>query len=264
MGGVVFPLVFSIGMVLVRPIVDISNKELLIFVFFPIAVAFIGLLDDGIKFIRHSSEGLRSLQKLFFQILFCLPWVVAIGFGRGLSLWPGKVIPCGLSVPILLFLAVGTLNAVNITDGLDGLASGAFSISMIAGASFFKGPWSILCILAAAVSLAFLWHNGHPAKVFMGDVGAHFLGGLLISLCVHAQWVILIFPLGFIVGIEAISVVIQLLSIGLRKKKVFLMSPIHHHFEMMGWSETEIVLRFWLVHLLGMALLFGFILRVVA
>ncbi|QTX33715.1 phospho-N-acetylmuramoyl-pentapeptide-transferase [Aminithiophilus ramosus] len=264
MGGIVFPFAFFIGLVLARPIIDLTDSELFLVLFFPTAMAIIGLVDDGMKFMRHSSEGLSSLQKLTLQIFFCFPWALLVSFGEGLSLWPGQVFSAGISVPILLFMSVGVLNAVNITDGLDGLASGAFSISMIAGAFFFKTPWMVLSVIAAAVSLAFMWHNGHPAKIFMGDVGAHFLGGLLIVLCVRSQWTIALFPLGFIFGIEAISVVIQLFSIWVRKKKIFLMSPIHHHFELLGWNETEIVLRFWLLHLLGMVFLLGLILMIIA
>lgn len=260
MGGVLFPVTFCIGCLLACPLMEIRTGELGLFLLFPLAVTAIGLLDDVIKFRRHSSEGLRSLQKLAFQILVCLPWAFWISFDRGLYLWPGMALPGGVAVPLLLFLSLGAVNAVNITDGLDGLASGAFALSMVAGALLFGGPWRVICLLAATLSLAFLWHNGHPAKVFMGDVGAHFLGGLLIALCVHAQWTLALFPLGFLFGVEALSVVIQLTSLRTRGKKIFLMSPIHHHFELLGWKETEIVLRFWIIHILGMAFLFTFVL----
>ena len=103
--------------------------------------------------------------------------------------------------------------------------------------------------------LAFLWFNTHPAQVFMGDVGAHFFAGLLLSLCVVSGAFIFIIPISFIFGLEIISVAIQIISIRSFNKKIFLMSPVHHHFEMLGWKETQIVTRFWIVHAAGMLIL---------
>ncbi len=260
MGGALFPISFALGVFLVYRPLGLLRQEVLLLFSLPTAVALIGFIDDWLKLKRTSSEGLRSLQKLSLQIFFSLPWVLWICLGRGFYLWPDVAFSPWLGVPLLLFLTIGVLNAVNITDGLDGLASGAFALSMLGGACLLGNPWSILCSCGAVTVLAFLWHNGYPAKVFMGDVGAHFLGGLLITLCVLSDRTATLFPLGFLFGLEALSVVIQLLSIRTRGKKVFLMSPIHHHFELKGWSETEIVTRFWLVHLLGMTFLSGILL----
>ncbi|MDD4364231.1 MAG: phospho-N-acetylmuramoyl-pentapeptide-transferase [Synergistales bacterium] len=260
MGGVLFPITFALGAFLVCRPLGLSGQELLLLFSLPTAVALIGFIDDWLKFKRTSSEGLRSLQKLSLQILFSLPWTLWICLGRKFYLWPDVALSPWLGVPLLLFLTVGVLNAVNITDGLDGLASGAFALSMGGGACLLGNPWATLCFCGAVTVLAFLWHTGYPAKVFMGDVGAHFLGGLLITLCVLSDRTVALFPLGFLFGLEALSVVIQLVSIWVRGKKVFLMSPIHHHFELKGWSETEIVTRFWLIHFVGMTFLSGILL----
>ncbi len=222
---------------------------------FPIAAAMVGLIDDGLKRWTHSSEGLKSLQKLFLQILIAVPWAWYAARG-GLYLTPSWSVGPEVGVPLLVFFGVGVMNAVNVTDGLDGLAAGAVAISLIAFLLIAKSDAGIASsAVALAMVVAFLWHNAHPAEVFMGDVGAHLWAGLILSLCVAERALILIFPLGFLFGVEIVTVAIQIVAIRKFHRKVFLMSPLHHHFELLGWNETKIVVRFWLVHLAGLAVL---------
>lgn len=223
---------------------------------YPAAAALIGLADDTLKRLSHSSEGFSSLQKLFVQIVVTLPWAWVMGSG-GVWITPEISLGALLGVPILLFVGVGFMNAVNVTDGLDGLAAGATAISLLVFASISTTPAAhSSSIIALAVVLGFLWHNANPAQLFMGDVGAHLWAGLLLTLCIIERKAILIFPLGFIFGIEILTVSIQIFAIRRLKRKVFLMSPLHHHFELKGWSENKIVVRFCIVHILGMAVIF--------
>ena len=217
----------------------------------PLCVGFVGYWDDFLKQWRRSSEGLRSLQKLVLQLLFSLPWCVAVSWA-GVDLWPGWTVPFPLALPLLLFVSTGIQNAVNVTDGLDGLAAGAMVLSLTALLPFVQGGVREAAVGGWALCAAFLWHNGHPARVFLGDGGAHFLAGLLLSLCVAARALVLVVPLGFLFGVEILSVSLQLVAIHRFGRRLFRMSPLHHHFELIGWPETRIVTRFWLVHLLGM------------
>lgn len=224
---------------------------------YPAAAALIGLADDSLKRFSHSSEGFKSLQKLFVQVIVTLPWAWIVA-QDGLWLTPTFKIDAVISVPLLLFAGVGFMNAVNVTDGLDGLATGASAISLAVFAAVAQNEIArASSIVALAVALAFLWHNANPAQLFMGDVGAHLWAGLLMTLCIVERQALLIFPLGLLFGIEIITVSIQIFAIRRLKRKVFLMSPLHHHFELKGWSETKIVVRFWLIHALGMAVLYA-------
>ena len=222
---------------------------------YPVVAAMIGFLDDALKLRTKSSEGLRSIQKIVIQLLVTVPWAYFMSY-KGLYITPTISIAPLYGAALLVFLGVGIQNAVNVTDGLDGLAGGAVAISLIAVIFlFFQGEAPDIIFSASiglALVIAFLWHNSNPAKLFMGDVGAHFWGGLLISLCVFSKSLIFIFAVAFIFGIEIITVAIQIYAIRRFKKKVFLMSPIHHHFELMGWKETCIVSRFWIAHIIGM------------
>jgi len=223
---------------------------------YPFLAASVGLLDDVFKFRSNSSEGLRSLQKLALQIVLTLPWAIAASMS-GLYWLPGIRIGVLPGVLLLLFLGVGVQNAVNVTDGLDGLAGGASAISLTALLLCAGGEDSaISAAIGIAMLLAFLWHNANPASVFMGDVGAHFWAGLMISICVASDSLLLIFPIGFLFGIELVTSAVQIIAIRKFGRKVFKMSPLHHHFELCGWSEPKIVTRFWLAHIVGMAVLF--------
>lgn len=214
----------------------------------PFFSAAVGLWDDFLKWSRRSSEGLRSLQKLGLQVLVAVSWSVAVHKLGYLSLYPGSTASSAIAIVTVVFMVVSMLNAVNVTDGLDGLASGASVISFISLAFLIsKGLESVW--VGLAISTSFLWHNSYPARVFMGDCGSHFFGGLLVSLAVFGGGVLYIVPSGALFGLEILSVAIQIISIRFFRKKVFLMSPIHHHFELLGWNEVQIVTRFWLIHL---------------
>ncbi len=257
MGGVVF---LFIGLSSIIPVALFSDTSLLqaaSFWILPLGAAGIGFIDDWLKYARKSSEGFPSLYKLTAQILLTVPWAFWVAVSHGLFLWPGVEIPVSIAVPLLVLFSIGMLNAVNVTDGLDGLAAGASLISFTGMIVWLPlNPVSLYASLTgAAICAGFLWFNAHPAKVFMGDVGAHFLAGMLVALCVRSGYLIAIFPLGFLFGVEIVSVAIQLVAIHFFKRKVFRMSPIHHHFELMGWSETQIVTRFWILHGAGLALL---------
>jgi phospho-N-acetylmuramoyl-pentapeptide-transferase len=219
---------------------------------FPMMTGLVGLADDLLKYFHRSSEGLRSLQKLFFQIAVGVPWAYFASRG-GVYVTPDLILPFYFGMPLLSFFAVGIQNAVNVTDGLDGLAAGASVISLL---SFFvwAGGESVLISSALGVSvlLAFLWHNANPAELFMGDVGSHLWAGLLISLCVAARSLVFVIPISFIFGVELLTSAIQIVSIRGFGKKVFRMSPLHHHYELLGLSESAIVVRFWLAHAVGL------------
>lgn len=225
---------------------------------FPIGAAAVGLLDDGLKRYSRSSEGLKSLQKLAAQLAVSLPWAVYASRG-GLELLPGISIGAMPGVMLLTFLCVGFMNAVNVTDGLDGLAAGCTVISLSMAAVIFTGTARVASILFISIALAFLWHNSNPAELFMGDVGAHFWAGTMLSICVFERSALLIVPLGSIFGIEIITVAVQIFAIRKLKRKVFLMSPLHHHFELKGFKETKVTALFQLAHLLGMAVMLAVI-----
>ncbi len=256
MGGVVF-LALSILALLLSPNRDIAAKELFSVWGLPWLAAAVGLFDDLLKYMRRSGEGFSSLHKFLWQIVAVLPWVIFLSLNLNISLWPGLRLQPLLMCPLLLFLTVGFLNAVNVTDGLDGLAAGSTAISFAVLLFCFRAPHAMLpAVVGLCAAGSFLWHNAYPAQVFMGDVGAHFLGGLLMSAAIQSGPIILIVPLGWLFGVEALSVIVQIISLRLWGRRVFRMSPLHHHFELLGWSETHIVARFWIFHALGMALLF--------
>lgn len=252
MGGVIFPLC-------VVPMYLLGYREALNLTALPALAAAVGFVDDYLKVIRRSGDGLSSLQKLFLQVALSLPWCLMVSRG-GLNLMPGIPLSPALAVPLLIFLSVGIQNAVNVTDGLDGLAAGAVAISMLGFLPFLSRsigmPFAVSLFGAA---LAFLWHNGHPARVFMGDGGAHFLAGGILALAVSTSCLLLVLPMGFLFGVEITSVAIQIVAIRRFGRRVFRMSPLHHHFELIGWPETRIVTRFWLVHVVGMGILISII-----
>lgn len=256
MGGIVFIPVLLISLFaahLLNPYIQIEN--ILKIAVYPTLAASVGFLDDWRKYMKHSSDGLESIEKLVLQILVTVPWAMWTVSGP-LFILPMLSIPRIAGIFLVVFVGVGLQNAVNVTDGLDGLAAGSVLISLIGALSFLAGEPDITLTIASGIGicLGFLWHNANPATVFMGDVGAHFFAGLMLTLCISSGAAIFIIPLGFIFGIEIISVAIQIVAIRKFNKKVFLMSPVHHHFEMLGWKETQIVVRFWIIHALGMFL----------
>ncbi|MEG6585939.1 phospho-N-acetylmuramoyl-pentapeptide-transferase [Dendrosporobacter sp. 1207_IL3150] len=216
----------------------------------------LGFIDDFIKVVLKRSLGLKARQKLFGQIIMALALCyIAINYmDRGTDLWIpllGVNVDFGPLYYILIFLVlVGTTNAVNLTDGLDGLAAGTTTVAALAYAvicmNFMKPDLAIFCVALAGSTLGFLRYNAHPAKVFMGDTGSLALGGALAAVSVMTKTELLLVIVGGVFVIEALSVIIQVISFKSTGKRVFLMSPIHHHFELAGWSENKVVTVFWL------------------
>ena len=230
------------------------SLDAVIFWSLPVLSGLIGFIDDWLKFRTHTSEGFRSMAKLKVQLLLCGLWVMAVLFRGKLGLWPGIWDAGGwLAVPLAFLMTAGTINAVNITDGLDGLAGGSFLISL--GVMLILIPIEGLNakIITELFFMAggFMFFNLRPAKTFMGDTGSHFLGGALAALCVMNGRTLAIIPAGFIFIIEMLSSAIQIFTIRKLNRKIFLMAPLHHHFQKLGLDETAVTLRFWLVHAVG-------------
>lgn len=217
--------------------------------------ALIGFADDFKKVARHQSLGLRAREKLVYQILLAVlfAWFAAryLHANAGWSTpWGAVVHPGVWYYPIVVLAVLGSANAVNMTDGVDGLAGGATAISLIffVVIGFSRGmdqgvPLVALAFLGAVVG--FLRYNLHPARVFMGDVGSLALGSLLAGLAVASRTVFILPILGGLFVLEAVSVIVQVTSFKLWGRRVLKMSPLHHHFELSGWSEERIVATFW-------------------
>ncbi len=226
----------------------------------------IGFVDDYIKVILKRNLGLRSKEKLVLQILVSVAFTVVLYSN---SVIDNRIIlpftewqlPLGyLYIPAAVFVMVGFNNAVNLTDGVDGLASSVTAIVclFIALAAYIRGI-PALCILAFSIFGAlcgFLLFNHHPAKVFMGDTGSLFLGGFVGASAIVLKMPVIFVLAGFIYVAEALSVVLQVISFKTTGKRIFKMSPIHHHYEMCGLSEKQIVFRFSVVTAIGCAIAF--------
>ncbi len=233
-----------------------KSAEVLLALFVTFGHGLIGFLDDFIKVVLKRSLGLKARQKLVGQIIMAaaLAYIAAVYMGRGTDLWIpilGIQLDLGPFYYILIFLVlVGTTNAVNLTDGLDGLAAGTTTIAALAYGAiclvFGKFDLAVFCVALAGAALGFLRFNAHPAKVFMGDTGSLALGGALAAVAVMTKTELLLVLVGGVFVVEALSVIVQVISFKSTGKRVFLMSPIHHHFELSGWSETKVVTVFWL------------------
>lgn len=262
MGGVIFVVLTFIASFFLN-VKSGNAMETLILWWLPLGGAVVGFVDDFIKLSKRSSEGLTSRAKLFGQIIVVLPWAWIAS--REINLFFSQylpAIPSGLAFIFLAFFALGLYNALNITDGLDGLAAGASAISLVILLLVSNIDSCIISIIIGlACTLSFLWYNSHPAKVFMGDVGAHFIAGLLMGNVALSGRILLIFPVSLIFGIEIVSVILQVISFRCFGKRIFKMSPLHHHFELCGWPEGHIVIRFWLVHLVGASFLMALLAR---
>src|SRR5579862_4975610 len=222
-----------------------------------IACALLGFADDYTKILRRRSLGLRARTKLVITVAISLGlWWIATqkaGIAPTVSFrFVDVTVDLGPFFPIFIYLVVaGTTTAVNFTDGLDGLAAGCAAIVLLAyiGITFIAGQYDLALLAACLVGacVGFLWFNSFPASIFMGDTGALGLGGAVAGLAVMTNTEVLLILLGGIFVIEVLSVVIQVVSFQLFRKRVFLMAPLHHHFELQAWSETKIILRFWIV-----------------
>jgi phospho-N-acetylmuramoyl-pentapeptide-transferase len=222
-----------------------------------IACALLGFADDYTKLIKRRSLGLRARTKLGVTIAISLGlWFVASHEAHLASTlrlrFVDYQIDLGPFYPLLIYFVVaGTTSAVNLTDGLDGLAAGCAAIVLLAyiAITFITGQYDLAMLAGCLVGgcIGFLWFNAFPATIFMGDTGSLGLGGAIAGLAVMTKTELLLILLGGIFVIEALSVVVQVVSFQTTRKRVLLMAPIHHHFELKAWSETKIILRFWIV-----------------
>ena len=239
-----------------------------------ISMCIIGLIDDYIKVVKKRNLGLTAMQKTFAQLLVSAGYLVCLilgGMSETYIPFIGNVnVVSGAGLifwPIALMFIYGFTNAVNLTDGIDGLASSVTLIvcctfMVLSGVCGFCGA-NLLASAGAGACIGFVMWNAHPAKVFMGDTGSMLLGGLVVGLSFSIGMPILLIPAGIVYLLEALSVILQVAHYKRTKKRIFKMTPIHHHFEMCGWSEEKIVFIFSLITLLGgiLAILAG-VLRV--
>jgi phospho-N-acetylmuramoyl-pentapeptide-transferase len=251
---------------------DLMSMHVWLTLFVMIAFAGVGFVDDWRKITHQSSDGLSEREKMLWQggmagaaaaVLFAtgFPPTLSVPFFKGLVL-PLSVI----FIPFVILVVIGTSNAVNLTDGLDGLAIGPVMTVALTYAVFayaaghyeiakylqiqhigYLGEISIILASIVAAGLGFLWYNTFPAQVFMGDTGSLALGGVLGFIAVLVKQELVLIVAGGIFVIEALSVIIQRYSYRWRKKRVFRMAPIHHHFELKGWAEPKIIVRFWII-----------------
>jgi phospho-N-acetylmuramoyl-pentapeptide-transferase len=254
MGGVIIMLAISV------PFVILTNGDWRAIGVFGtmLACAGIGFADDWVKIVKRRSLGLRGRTKLIGTVLIsvALWWVATEQAGLSTTVrlrFVDASVDLGILFPVLIYLVIaGSANAVNLTDGLDGLAAGCAGIVMLAyiGITYITTGSADLALLSACVvgaCVGFLWYNAFPATIFMGDTGSLGLGGAIGAMAVMTNTAFLLILLGGIFVIEALSVMIQVFWFRTFRKRVFLMAPIHHHFEILGWSETKIILRFWII-----------------
>ena len=235
----------------------------------------LGLADDYLKVLKQNTKGISAKKKLAWQIGtaalvgFVLIKIEAIDTTLHAPFVKGPFVDLGwFYLPFIVLVVVGSSNAVNLTDGLDGLAIGpimtsSISLGVLAYVAGHKeisgylyipyieniGELTVLCTAIIGAGVGFLWYNSYPAQIFMGDVGSLSLGGVLGIIAVISKNEILFVLIGGIFVIEALSVILQVASYKLRKKRVFLMAPIHHHFELKGWPEPKVIVRFWIIGL---------------
>jgi len=267
----------------------LDNRFVWLALFSLVYLGTLGFIDDYLKVTKKKSDGVSGRVKLAAQLLLAL--IVALVFltspllqvqARSLYLpfFKAPVIPNMGWITILFFalVIVGSSNAVNLTDGLDGLAIGctvtvalAYAFLSYAAGNFriaeylqvpfypFTGELTVICAALVGAGLGFLWFNCHPAKVFMGDTGSLAIGGMIGVVAICCKQELLLAVVGGVFVIEAVSVILQVLSFQLTGRRIFVMSPIHHHFELVGWKENTVIVRFWILSavfaLLGLATL---------
>lgn len=269
MGGLIFiiPTILTIIILLLMGKLEFSeNLFIVLFVF--IAYAVLGFIDDYLIIKRNNNVGLTEIQKIFGQLLIALVFFFIFmksGNDPVIDIYTLNIkINMGWFYGIfLLFVLVASSNAVNITDGLDGLAGGLSAIAFLAlGLISWSATWTpgsediaVFCFILVGSLFGFLVYNTHPAKVFMGDTGSLCLGATLASVAILTNHEITFIIVAGVFVVETLVCIIQMLSIRYRRKKVFLMTPLHHHFEKLGWYEGDIVKMFWV---------FGLILSMIA
>jgi len=271
MGGIFVVLSIVIAMILWT---DFSNWMVWLALGALVAFSLVGFFDDYLKVKQRSSDGLPAWAKLVCQFSIALV-VMVILYNRGgdeitylyIPLLRNPVLDLGvLWIPFGILLIMGSSNAVNFSDGLDGLLagllilvfitlailaylSGRADFSAFLGIPFIPGAGelAVFSLAATGACIGFLWFNAHPAEVFMGDVGSLSLGGVIAVISLMVKKEVLILIIGGVFVLEIASVIIQVVSYKLRKKRVFKMAPLHHHFELSGWKESKIVIRFWIL-----------------
>jgi phospho-N-acetylmuramoyl-pentapeptide-transferase len=274
MGGILINVAIIIPTILWA---DILNPYIWIILFVTFAYGVIGFVDDYRKLIRKKNEGLTAREKFSMQIGVALAAGLAIAYlpsihnnySTVLTFPFFKMLHLNLGflyIPFIIIVLVGASNGVNLTDGLDGLAIGSTLIVAVtytiltyaAGnfriADYLRIAWvpqaaelAVFCGAMVGASLGFLWFNAHPAEIFMGDVGSLALGGAVGCLAVMIKQEILLGLVGGLFVLEGMSVVLQVASFKLTGRRIFKMSPLHHHFELSGWRETKVVVRFWII-----------------
>ncbi|MGZ5494789.1 MAG: phospho-N-acetylmuramoyl-pentapeptide-transferase [Thermoanaerobaculia bacterium] len=274
MGGILINLAIVIPTVLWA---DILNPYIWIILFVTFAYGAIGFIDDYRKLARKRNLGLSAREKFGAQFGVALLAALAIAYLPTIHnnysttltfpFLKNFVVNLGfLYIPFIMVIMVGASNAVNLTDGLDGLAIGSTLVAAVtytiltyaAGhfriADYLRIAWvpqtgelAVFCGAMVGASLGFLWFNAHPAEIFMGDVGSLALGGAIGCLAVMIKQELLLVLVGGLFVVEALSVIIQVASFKLTGRRVFKMSPLHHHFELSGWRETKVVVRFWII-----------------
>lgn len=262
MGGLIFIIptfAITLFLLLTGKIEYSVNLVIVLFVF--LSYGLIGFLDDFISLRRKTNKGLTQFQKILLQLIVALVFYVlfrqytagdsylrisALGIDWNLGWFYGVFI---------LFLLVGSSNAVNLTDGLDGLAGGLSAIAFLAFGLIAMGSWwiegnsdmGIFCFILMGSIMGFLVYNSNPAKVFMGDTGSLTLGATMATIAILTSHELSLAVIGGVFVIETLTVIIQISSVVLLKRRIFLMTPIHHHFERLGWRENDIVKLFWIV-----------------
>ena len=275
MGGVLILIGILFGTLLWA---DLKNPYIWVLLFVVTSFGILGATDDYLKIKRKNSRGISSGLKLICQIILSLFAVILLlKFGDNEHLknlyfpfFKNLILHLGLFfIPFALFIIVGSSNAVNLTDGLDGLATVpvmlvALSFTLICyvvGNTVFSeylqipyianvGETSVFCGSIVGACLGFLWYNAPPAKIFMGDTGSLSLGGSLGAISIISKHEIVLGIVGGLFVLETVSVIIQVLSFKLTGKRVFMMAPLHHHYEKKGWAESTVVIRFWIISII--------------
>ncbi len=257
---------------------DLSNIFIWTLIFVSLSLGALGFVDDLLKIKFENSRGLNSKLKFFGQLLIGLIALLILIkysdheylFNLYFPFFKNLILQMGLFfIPFALFVIIGSSNAVNLTDGLDGLATVPIMlvalsftlISYVVGNTIFSeylqiqyipgvGEISIFCGSIVGSCLGFLWYNAPPAKIFMGDTGSLSLGGSLAAVAIIVKHEIVLAIVGGLFVLETVSVIIQVISFKLTGKRVFMMAPIHHHFEKKGWAESTIVIRFWIISII--------------
>lgn len=264
MGGLIFiiPTIVALILLYFNDSIEISHN-LIILVFVFLTYALLGFIDDYLKIKYHNNKGLSIIAKLLIQMIIALVFFYIFMSNGGQS--DLVISSLGITIPLgwtfglfILFLLVGTSNAVNITDGLDGLAGGLSAIAFFAfGLISWNAGWmegyqevAIFCFILVGALMGFLVFNAHPAKVFMGDLGSLSLGAALATIAIITRHELSLAVIGGVFVVETLSSLIQIIAIRKFHKKVFKRAPLHHHFEVMGMNEQDIVRYFWVAGLI--------------